>query len=292
MVPRRRRTLPPWERRNAAPLHPIGRARRRWPRAYDGGSPEPERRSRYRRAFDGGRTEREVRGGGDFRRRSPMMDRLRRNPVRNGLIGLAIAGTTAPLAVARQQQAASKIDPSHEQILQLATGQPLTDEAVANAWRAAESGTAASAEREAAGARAGVVNAQVNRYGISNELAEDIYDIAVEADIDPEMAFGLVQTESEFKNYATSHVGAIGLTQLMPKTAAWLQPGVTTSELRNPETNLRIGFSYLRELIDKYDGDTHLALLAYNRGPGTVDKVLKSGGNPDNGYPDKVMRGG
>jgi soluble lytic murein transglycosylase-like protein len=54
--------------------------------------------------------------------------------------------------------------------------------------------------------------------------------------------------------------------------------------LRDPETNLRVGFKYLRYLLDKYNGDENLALTAYNRGPGTVDKALRRGGNPDNGY--------
>jgi len=126
-------------------------------------------------------------------------------------------------------------------------------------------------------------------FDVSPSLARQIHEAAIDNDIDPEVAFGLVKTESGFKNSATSHVGAIGLTQLMPATARWLQPGVKTAQLRNSETNLRIGFKYLRDLIEKYDGDTELALLAYNRGPGTVDRVLKRGGNPDNGYADMVM---
>ena len=126
-------------------------------------------------------------------------------------------------------------------------------------------------------------------FDVSPSLAKQIHEAAVDNDIDPEVAFGLVKTESGFKNSATSHVGAIGLTQLMPATARWLQPGVKTAQLRNSETNLRIGFKYLRDLIEKYDGDTELALLAYNRGPGTVDRVLRRGGNPDNGYADMVM---
>ncbi|MBD0319550.1 MAG: transglycosylase SLT domain-containing protein, partial [Gemmatimonadetes bacterium] len=128
-------------------------------------------------------------------------------------------------------------------------------------------------------------------YNVSRDLAEDIYDIALEENIDPDIAFGLVRTESAFKTSATSHVGAIGLTQLMPATARWMRPGVQVSDLRNPEVNLSIGFRYLRELIDKYDGDERLALLAYNRGPGTVDRVLKRGGNPDNGYAEAVITG-
>ena len=121
-------------------------------------------------------------------------------------------------------------------------------------------------------------------YNLSLDLAEEIHEAAEDNGIDPEVAFGLVRAESSFRNQATSTVGAVGLTQLMPSTARWLEPGITRSELRDPETNLRIGFKYLRQLIDKYEGDVDLALVAYNRGPGTVDKALKRGRDPDNGY--------
>lgn len=126
-------------------------------------------------------------------------------------------------------------------------------------------------------------------YEVPPSLATEIHETALEFDIDPSLAFGLVRAESSFRNSATSYVGAIGLTQLMPRTARWMEPGVTRKELRDPETNLRIGFKYLRYLLDKYEGDERLALLAYNRGPGTVDRVLRRGGNPDNGYVEKVM---
>lgn len=125
-------------------------------------------------------------------------------------------------------------------------------------------------------------------FEVTPELARTIGETAAEFDINPEVAFGLVKAESSFRNVATSSVGAVGLTQLMPRTAAWMEPGVTRSELRDPETNLRIGFKYFRYLIDRYKGDEKLALLAYNRGPGTVDKALKRGRNPDNGYADFV----
>jgi soluble lytic murein transglycosylase-like protein len=154
-----------------------------------------------------------------------------------------------------------------------------------------ESGMKAEEKKTAARSEAEVLAEKYRRKGfkVSDALARQIHEAALENDIEPEVAFGLVRTESGFKNAATSHVGAIGLTQLMPATARWLKPGTTRSDLRNSETNLNIGFRYLRDLIDKYDGDTELALLAYNRGPGTVDRVLRRGGNPDNGYADMVM---
>jgi soluble lytic murein transglycosylase-like protein len=136
-----------------------------------------------------------------------------------------------------------------------------------------------------------VVATLAEEYKISKSLATDIYEAAAEHKISPRTAFGLVRAESSFRTSATSPVGAVGLTQLMPATARWLSPGVTRQQLRNPETNLRIGFRYLRDLIEKYDGDEKLALLAFNRGPGTVDKLLKRGRSPDNGYAEKVWTG-
>jgi soluble lytic murein transglycosylase-like protein len=61
-------------------------------------------------------------------------------------------------------------------------------------------------------------------------------------------------------------------------------PGVRGEKLFDRETNLRLGFRYLHMLVDQYNGDMHLALLAYNRGPAKVDQILQAGGNPANGY--------
>ena len=129
------------------------------------------------------------------------------------------------------------------------------------------------------------------RYKVSADLAESIYDIALSEGIDPKVAFALVNVESEFYHKAVSPKGAVGLTQVMPATARLLQPGVAYSDLFNHETNLRLGFRYLRDMIAYYDGDINLALTAYNRGPGTVDKIRKKGGDPNNGYARAVIGG-
>ena len=130
------------------------------------------------------------------------------------------------------------------------------------------------------------------RYGIDYELSAAIRSAAKDEGIDPELGLRLVRVESEFHERAVSPVGALGLTQLMPATAAELQPGITREEILQRDTNLRLGFRYLRGLLRAYDGRVSDALHAYNRGPGTVDRIRARGGDPANGYARKVLRSG
>lgn len=155
-----------------------------------------------------------------------------------------------------------------------------TDSEVVSAWRAR------ALEREADRA----AETFARRYRIPTSLAREIYIAAVREGIDPRIGFGLVQTESSFRRTVVSWAGAVGYTQLLPSTARYMEPGVTRADLFDTRTNLRIGFKYLNYLLKKYDGDMRLALTAYNRGPGTVDRILRRGGNPENGYATRVLR--
>ncbi|MFN2567833.1 MAG: lytic transglycosylase domain-containing protein [Gemmatimonadaceae bacterium] len=130
-----------------------------------------------------------------------------------------------------------------------------------------------------------------SRYQIGADLAGSIVDIALAEGIDPELAFRLVQRESDFNPRATSPVGAIGLTQLMPSTARYFVKGITRERLYEPTINLRIGFRYLRGLIAEHRGNVKLALLVYNRGPVSVSAALAEGRDPSNGYDRYVTRG-
>lgn len=86
--------------------------------------------------------------------------------------------------------------------------------------------------------------------------------------IDPDFVASVVKAESGFVATATSPKGALGLMQLMPRTAATL--GVTN--VFDPASNLEGGTKYLRQLLDRYDGDAVKALAAYNAGPQRVEE--------------------
>jgi soluble lytic murein transglycosylase-like protein len=139
--------------------------------------------------------------------------------------------------------------------------------------------------------RAAKVMAFSSRYRIGADLASTITDVASAEGIDPELAFRLVKLESDFNPRATSPVGAVGLTQVMPATAQYYVKGITREGLYEPSTNLRVGFRYLRGLVKEYHGDVGLALLVYNRGPVAVQKARAGGDNPSNGY-DRILTKG
>jgi soluble lytic murein transglycosylase-like protein len=129
------------------------------------------------------------------------------------------------------------------------------------------------------------------KYRIPADLAADIYDIALSEGIDPALGFQLVKVESSFRGNARSSKRAIGYTQLRLATARFYQAGVSEKDLYDRETNLRLGFRFLNDLLQRFDHDMHLALLAYNRGPSRVSDILAGGGNPANGYSDAVLKG-
>jgi soluble lytic murein transglycosylase-like protein len=128
-----------------------------------------------------------------------------------------------------------------------------------------------------------------SRYGIGANLAMQIEEVARSEGIEPQLAFDLVRVESEFNHRAVSPVGALGLTQLMPETARLLSPGITRQQIFDPETNLRLGFRFFRSLLNYYHGDVKTALLAYNRGPTIVDRLIANGIDPNNGYAHAVL---
>ncbi len=128
-------------------------------------------------------------------------------------------------------------------------------------------------------------------HQIPADLAAAIYDIALSEGINPAIGFRLVAVESSFDPRARSQVGAIGYTQMMLATARFYVPDIDEAGLYDRDTNLRLGFRFLKDLLDRFDNNLTYALLAYNRGPVTVRNLLAQGQNPANGYAQKVMQG-
>ncbi len=99
-----------------------------------------------------------------------------------------------------------------------------------------------------------------------------ILRVAERYGIDPLLMAAIANTESANDPNAVSPVGAIGLMQLMPQTAAFLSSADEDVSLTSPARNLELGARYIRQLKRLYGGDVPLMLAAYNSGPGNVRK--------------------
>lgn len=104
---------------------------------------------------------------------------------------------------------------------------------------------------------------------------DEIEKYSARFEVDKSLAAAVIKNESNFDRRATSYVGAIGLMQLMPETAAWISTQLDEDEfdsvsLYEPETNVRYGVWYLSTLEYEFDGNDILAIAAYNAGSGNV----------------------
>ena len=124
-------------------------------------------------------------------------------------------------------------------------------------------------------------------------LAQTIAEECERHDFEPELILAVIFVESGGRPAAVSHVGALGLMQIMPPTGAEVArklglPWEGPSTLLDPIVNVKLGVAYLRTLTNRYE-DMSAALAAYNWGPGRIDRRLRSGQELPTEYINRVI---
>ncbi|MGI6160604.1 MAG: lytic transglycosylase domain-containing protein [Christensenellales bacterium] len=138
------------------------------------------------------------------------------------------------------------------------------------------------------------------------EYTDLILKYSKEYSLDPVLVASLIRTESRFRTYAESRVGALGLMQVMPETGEWIAGKLGIDNfipdmLIEPEMNIQMGCWYLYFISERFE-DTRVMLAAYNAGHNAAASWLKEEKYSDDGktlhtipypetdsYVDKVM---
>ena len=122
----------------------------------------------------------------------------------------------------------------------------------------------------------GVFDTAVREITLPLRHEDIIRQQAEEKGLDPALIAGVIYTESKFKDGQVSEAGALGLMQITPATAKDIArksggSAFEIGDLATAQVNISYGAYYLRYLLNRFDGDTTLAVAAYNGGEGNVD---------------------
>lgn len=118
-------------------------------------------------------------------------------------------------------------------------------------------------------AQRGPAPAPAARYARRSDYMALIEETAYRESVPPYLVAAIMSVESNFDAQAVSNKGARGLMQVMPGTARRF--GFNAERLHDPVHNIAAGATYLRWLLERYDGDLDRVLAAYNAGEGAVD---------------------
>ncbi len=119
------------------------------------------------------------------------------------------------------------------------------------------------------------------------KYSEYVEKYAAEYEIDEDLIYAVIKTESDFDNNAVSNVGARGLMQIMGETFDWIKfrlgdKDTVYDDMFDPEMNIRYGAYLVDYLLEKF-GDKDTAIAAYHAGAGCVDGWLEDKENSADG---------
>ncbi len=113
---------------------------------------------------------------------------------------------------------------------------------------------------------------------IDADLLDHMQGLCADYEIPVELALAVIETESSYQADAVSPVGAVGLMQVIPEYHEDRMNRLNCTDLFDPYQNVTVGMDFLSELIEKYDGNLHKTLTAYNYGQkGANDKFFGQG---------------
>lgn len=125
------------------------------------------------------------------------------------------------------------------------------------------------------------------------ELTNTLIEEANKEGVDPVLIMAVISTESGFRPWVKGTSGELGLMQILPSTAAWIskKTGVDyrgPESLKDPKMNITVGVRYISYLRQRFQGEGHNYLAAYNMGSRNVRRLLAQNIQPRI-YSDKVL---
>lgn len=121
------------------------------------------------------------------------------------------------------------------------------------------------------------------------DILEHIQGLCADYDLPIEIVLAVIDVESNYKADAVSNVGAVGLMQVVPEYHEQRMMKLNCFDMFDPKQNVTVGIDFLSELIEKYDGNFHKALTAYNYGQKGANDKFFGQGTYQSAYSIKVL---
>lgn len=109
------------------------------------------------------------------------------------------------------------------------------------------------------------------------KLQEKVFAICKEEGVSFPLVMAIIKNESDFNPDAVGEDGDMGLMQVVPKWHRNRMENLDITDIMEPEQNVRLGVSYLKECLKNHPGNTSLALMAYNMGEERASELIKQG---------------